>query len=90
MNNQALKELAERLDNYDSCHGARLTDLSDLFKDYSEVLYRYIDKGYKDDAKNALCRLMSLFDVILEQTPESLFVDLESLIFELKHLNNLK
>lgn len=84
MNNQALKELAERLRNYDSCHGARLTDLSDLFKDYSEVLYRYIDKGYKDDAKNALCRLMSLFDVILEQAPENLFSDIERLIREIK------
>ena len=90
MNNQALKELAERLDNYDSCHGARLTDLSDLFKDYSEVLYRRIDEGYKHDARNTLDQLMSLFSVIIEQAPESLFVDLESLIFELKHLNNLK
>ena len=34
MNNQALKELTERLRNYDSCHGARLTDLSDLFINY--------------------------------------------------------
>lgn len=90
MNNQALKELAERLDNYDSCHGARLTDLSDLFINYSEVLYRRIDEGYKHDARNTLDQLMSLFSVIIEQAPESLFVDLESLIFELKHLNNLK
>lgn len=43
MNNQTLKELIERLRNYDSCHGARLTDLSDLFINYSEVLYRRID-----------------------------------------------
>lgn len=86
MSNQTLKELAERLDNYDSCHEARLTDLSDLFKDYSKVLYGYIDKGYKDDAKNALCRLMSLFDVITEQTPESLFVDLERLIEEIREI----
>ena len=84
MNNQTLKELTERLRNYDSCHGARLTDLSDLFINYSEVLYRRIDEGYKDDAKNALCRLMSLFDVILEQTPENLFSDIERLIREIK------
>lgn len=84
MNNQALKELAERLGIFDSCHGAKLTDLSDLFKDYSEVLYRRIDEGYKHDAINTLDQLMSLFSVIIEQAPENLFSDIERLIREIK------
>lgn len=79
MNQEELKTLAKGLERFDSCHASRLSDLRELYLDNTERLFQYIKKGYQEDAVQVLNQLTSLFQVIQEQTPESMFNDIEKL-----------
>lgn len=83
--NIGLINCIDRLENYNT-----LFDIETLFfilHDQMEKCNEQLLKGYDNDAKNTLNKMFSMFWVIKDKLPNSLFEDIEHVTHYLKYQN---
>ena len=77
-------QLISELDPYDSCFGVDYENLMILFNDQMNELSNELSKGYIQDAQLRLNKMFSLFWVIKDKLPVSIFDKIETLNFHVK------
>ena len=77
-------QLISELDPYDSCFGVDYENLMLLFNDQMNELSDDLRKGYIHDAQQRLNKMFSLFWVIKDKLPVSIFDKIETLNFHVK------
>ena len=79
-------QLISELDPYDSCFGVDYENLMLLFNDQMNELSDDLRKGYIHDAQQRLNKMFSLFWVIKDKLPISIFDKVESLNYNVKNI----
>ncbi|WP_312089724.1 hypothetical protein [Chryseobacterium sp.] len=75
--NCEIQNCVSRLENYNT-----LFDIENLFSilyDQMEKCHEELSQNYNDDAKNTLNKIFSMFWVIKDKLPNSLFEDIEKI-----------
>lgn len=81
-----LLEIVERLEPFDSCFAVDYENLMLLFNDQMNELSDDLRKGYIHDAQQRLNKMFSLFWVIKDKLPVSIFDKVESLNYNVKNI----